>query len=137
MHETVEELFPTTAPAVQAILAELRQVARESLPDATESVYHGALVYNPTAIRFDPIVYLAPQSGYVNLGFYYGAGIPDPAGILEGSGKRMRHIKIRSVAAAQNAALIPMIHAGWRQGVDAVARRRAARRADKEDVDEP
>jgi hypothetical protein len=40
--------------------------------------------------------YIAPQKKHVNLGFYYGAELPDPDGLLEGTGKLLRHVKIRS-----------------------------------------
>jgi hypothetical protein len=38
--------------------------------------------------------YLAVHPAHVNLGFYRGASLPDPAGLLAGTGKAMRHIKI-------------------------------------------
>jgi hypothetical protein len=121
MDETIDELFPTTPIAVRAILTEIRRMVRDALPDVTEIFYHGALGYSLTASEFDLILYVMPQNGYANLGFYHGAGLPDPLGLLEGSGKRMRHIKIKSVSAAQNAALIPLVQAAWRQGLIAVA----------------
>lgn len=34
-------------------------------------------------------------SAHMNVGFYFGANLDDPAGMLEGSGKRMRHVKLR------------------------------------------
>jgi hypothetical protein len=57
----------------------------------------------------------------LNLGFFVGAGLSDPLGLLEGSGKRMRHIKIRTVLAAQNPALLPMAQEAWGNGVKAYA----------------
>jgi hypothetical protein len=42
--------------------------------------------------------YIAPQTKYVNLGFYQGAALKDPTGLLEGAGKNLRHIKIRSLS---------------------------------------
>lgn len=42
--------------------------------------------------------WLAPYANHVVLGFYYGAELPDPHGLLEGSGKRMRHVKLRTKA---------------------------------------
>ena len=41
--------------------------------------------------------YLMPQKGYLNLGFYHGAALPDPDGLLEGSGKALRHVKLASL----------------------------------------
>jgi hypothetical protein len=41
--------------------------------------------------------YIGVQKSHVNLGFYYGAILPDPDGLLEGRGKKLRHLKIRSL----------------------------------------
>lgn len=128
MEETVDELFPTTPAAVRAILAELRLMVRDTLPDATELFYHGALGYGATASGFDRILYVMPQNGYANLGFFYGINVPDPSCLLEGTGKRMRHVKIRSVVAAQNPALVPMVRAAWKRGGAAVANSHEARK---------
>src|SRR5689334_1225717 len=120
MEATIDELFPTTPLAVRAILAEIRRMVCDSLPDATEILYHRALGYGPTASGFDRILYVAPQNGYVNLGFFFGTGVSDPLCLLEGSGKRMRHVKIRSVLAAQNAALNLLVQEAWKRGLIAV-----------------
>lgn len=41
-------------------------------------------------------VYIAPHVSHVNLGFYKGASLPDPGHLFEGTGKALRHIKIRT-----------------------------------------
>jgi hypothetical protein len=41
----------------------------------------------------------------VNLGFYHGASLKDPAGLLEGTGKKLRHVKLRGMAEARNPAI--------------------------------
>lgn len=41
--------------------------------------------------------YISPHTHHVNLGFYRGVELPDPAGLLEGTGRAMRHVKIRSL----------------------------------------
>jgi len=58
--------------------------------------------------------------GYVNafrahaaVGFFMGAALPDPAGLLEGSGKRMRHVKLRPGQAVDAAALGALIAAAY------------------------
>jgi hypothetical protein len=38
--------------------------------------------------------YIAPQRNYVNLGFYHGISLSDPSSLLEGTGKKLRHVKI-------------------------------------------
>ena len=42
--------------------------------------------------------YLAVHPAHVNLGFYRGVSLPDPAGLLAGTGKNMRHIRIDNAA---------------------------------------
>ncbi|MEO0405123.1 MAG: DUF1801 domain-containing protein [Bacteroidota bacterium] len=42
-------------------------------------------------------VYIMPHKKWVNLGFYKGALLEDPSGMLEGKGKSLRHIKIHQV----------------------------------------
>ena len=55
--------------------------------------------------------YLGLQRAHVNLGFYHGAALPDPAGLLEGTGKSLRHVKIRYAAAADHPAVRALLNA--------------------------
>ncbi len=45
--------------------------------------------------------YICPMEKYVRLGFYYGDALPDPADLLLEEGKRMRYVKISTLAEAQ------------------------------------
>ena len=49
-----------------------------------------------------------------NVGFFFGAALDDPAGLLEGSGKRMRHVKLRWGEPVNAAALGELIVAAYR-----------------------
>lgn len=40
-------------------------------------------------------LYVNAFKDHVNVGFFHGAVLEDPAGLLEGTGKRMRHVKLR------------------------------------------
>lgn len=53
--------------------------------------------------------YIALAKEHINLGFYYGAELPDPEGLLEGTGKRMRHVKIRSAEQLEEPALRQLV----------------------------
>jgi len=53
--------------------------------------------------------YIAVLGGHVNLGFYHGASLPDPAGLLEGSGKKLRHVKLRSVSGSKSPAVTALL----------------------------
>jgi hypothetical protein len=55
--------------------------------------------------------YFAPQSNYVNLGFYHGVALKDPAGLLEGAGKRLRHVKIKSMPEAKSRHVVRLLKA--------------------------
>ena len=53
--------------------------------------------------------YILPYAGWVNLGFYRGVDISDPDKLLEGTGAKMRHIKVRSIEECNNPSLVSMI----------------------------
>jgi hypothetical protein len=58
--------------------------------------------------------YVNAFSAHVNVGFLEGAALDDPAGLLEGSGKRMRHVKVRWGQPVNEAALNELIVAAYR-----------------------
>lgn len=113
---TVDEWLEKLPAHVQAITRELIVVACKNMPNAHEYIYHDAVGYSFYDSAFDRICYIAPQrKGYVNFGFFFGVGIPDPRNLLEGEGKRMRHVKIWSVEEARNPALAKLIAAAWKE----------------------
>ena len=75
-----------------AIVARLVALVRSSVPGHDELRVHGMPQF---CIGGEPFCYVVGYAKHVNLGFCEGAGLPDPDGLLEGTGKAMRHIKIR------------------------------------------
>jgi hypothetical protein len=76
-------------------------------------------------------VYICPLKDYVRLGFMFGTHLDDPEQLLVGEGKRLRHIKIGSLAEAGNPALRPLVEAAWAEAQThrhAPAKARPARR---------
>jgi hypothetical protein len=70
---------------------------------------------HPTACVGDAAFgYVNAFSAHVNVGFFHGAELDDPAGLLEGSGKRMRHVKLRLGRPVNAAALNDLITAAYR-----------------------
>ena len=57
--------------------------------------------------------YVAAFSAHANVGFHFGAELDDPAGLLEGAGKRMRHVKLRWGEPFDEAALVALIAAAY------------------------
>jgi hypothetical protein len=95
---TVEEFLSSRSPDVQALALRTREMVRGALPDATESVHPGQnnIQYGPTGKMADQFCYIAPFNSHVNLGFFRGTDLPDPNGLLEGTGKMLRHVKIKT-----------------------------------------
>ena len=59
----------------------------------------------------DGYAYILPYKGWVNLGFYQGVDLADPKELLEGTGARMRHVKIRSIDDAKRPEVRALIKA--------------------------
>ncbi len=53
--------------------------------------------------------YILPHGSWVNLGFYKGVDLDDPDALLEGTGAKMRHVKIRSIDDADRPAVEALI----------------------------
>lgn len=98
----------------------LRTLIGSVAPEAHEIIYHDALGYGPTDSGFDRILYITVFEKYLNLGFFYGGFLPDAEGLLVGSGKRMRHIKIRSLQEAENSAIPRLLVQAWIDGLKRV-----------------
>ena len=106
--ELLNELPAETNDKVKAIARTLRELILAGFPEATEVVRlgDGAASYGVGPKKMsESHVYIMPKAAYVNLGFWHGVHLADPKGLLEGTGKKMRHVKVRSVEEAANPAL--------------------------------
>ena len=109
---TFGELLAEVEPTLAAIARRLRAIIRAVDANTVETVRLGdhAATYGVGPRKMtDGYAYIMPKRGYINLGFYQGAALTDPAGILEGTGKGLRHVKIRSLADANRAAVRALI----------------------------
>lgn len=68
------------------------QVMRESGDEVLELFHDGCPV---VCLGDVPFAYVNVFTAHVNVGFFQGASLPDPARILQGSGKFMRHVKLK------------------------------------------
>ena len=60
-----------------------------------------------------PFAYVNVFKSHVNVGFFRGAELPDPAHVLQGSGKLMRHVKLRPGSATDAASLSKLIETAY------------------------
>jgi len=78
--------------------------------EVRELIHDGA----PTACLGDaPFGYVNVFTAHVNVGFFHGASLRDPSRLLQGTGKRMRHIKLDPRHTADQAAITELIAAAW------------------------
>jgi hypothetical protein len=92
------DLLKPYDPGIQELTLMLRQLILEEMAPCCESIYELyiiALHYGPTHRLKDGICYIGVMKSHINLGFLRGNELADPRRILEGTGKQMRHIKIR------------------------------------------
>jgi len=96
---TVEALLAAYPPEVQALARRARALILEVFPDAIEMVDGPARLigYGTDRTVRGLVCGIALQRDYVNLMFARGTELPDPAGLLAGTGKRARHVKLRRV----------------------------------------
>ena len=87
-------------PAVAALIRSARRALQKRLPTAQELVYDNynffVIGYSPTERPSDAFVSLAADRNGATLFFIRGAGLPDPAGLLQGAGKQVRFVRCGS-----------------------------------------
>jgi hypothetical protein len=100
MTDEIDEFFAGSGDEVAAVARAARRLVLEVLPEAREILDRsdGLVGYatGPRAIK-DMWAGIAPHTSHVNLQLANGALIDDPGGLVEGTGKRVRHVKLRSV----------------------------------------
>jgi hypothetical protein len=109
----VDRLLAEPAPELQAIERALRATIRREFPDAVEQVDFGnKLIAFGRSTRMRGLLFaIIAHRSWVNLQLADGAVLPDPDGLIEGTGKRIRHVKIRSVEAASSAPVVALVEA--------------------------
>lgn len=93
-----------------AIAKEWFQVMRTCGDEVRETLHDGC----PVACLGDaPFAYVNVFTSHASVGFFHGAALPDPAHLLQGSGKFMRHVKLRPGTATDHASLATLIEKAY------------------------
>ena len=88
----IDAWMDARAGELGAIARHWFEVLRQCGDDVREVLHDG----HPTACVGDAaFAYVNAFSAHVNVGFFRGAELSDPAGLLDGTGKYMRHVKVR------------------------------------------
>ena len=89
-----------------SIIRALRQFVKRTAPKLQETVKWG----NGCWVGGNgPVAYVHAETGYVQFGFFYGSLLSDPKGLLEGSGKYVRHIKVYDPSDMDNRAFSALL----------------------------
>ena len=98
-----DRYLEASAPVVAETARALRLVVREGFPDGVETFdpADGLLAFGIGRSMRDFLFAIIPHKAHVNLQLADGADLPNPDGRIEGTGKRVRHVKVRSVEDAR------------------------------------
>lgn len=109
----VSRLLAEHSPEIQAIERALRATIGSEAPGAIERVDFGnrLIAFGRSMAMGGLLFAIIAHRTWVNLQLADGADLPNPDGLIEGTGKRIRHIKIRSVADASSAPVVASIRA--------------------------
>lgn len=124
---TFEEAIAGSSPQAQPLARALRALLAEVYPPATEVPWPNQHVigYGVGPKKgTEHFAHIAMHGPRVNLGFNYGADLPDPEGLLEGTGKKFRHVKVRTAGDVAQGGLRVLIEAAVRERERALGRGR-------------
>jgi hypothetical protein len=106
----IDVWFGKHAQELRALARPWFEQMRACGDDVRELMHDG----NPTACVQDAAFgYVGIYTSHANVGFFHGAALSDPAGLLEGTGKRMRHVKLRLGHTVDPVALGKLVDAAY------------------------
>ena len=106
---TIQEWLNRSDPLTAVARTWFRRI-RACGEDVLELMHDGC----PVACVDDaPFAYVNVFKSHTNVGFFYGAHLDDPAGLLEGAGRNMRHVKLKPGREPDSDALAQLIDASY------------------------
>jgi hypothetical protein len=109
----LEDFLSTFSPEVRNLALQLRELVLDLAPDAIEQIDTSAhlLGYGYAKTYTHLICVVILYGDYVNLGFPRGVDLDDPDALLEGTGKKARHVKIRSEEQIESPGVLTLLQA--------------------------
>jgi hypothetical protein len=98
MSKAFDDFLASYSNDVQHLTRQTRALIFDVMPDVSEHVYPAMKVirYGLQGNKMAGLaLHLMPTKAGVSLGFHHGTRLPDPEGLLEGTGKNLRHVKLR------------------------------------------
>ena len=103
-HGDFEDVLAMASPDLRSICVSLRNLVSSLHPEFFQVVWPKQRI---ASFGVGPkkatqhYAYISIHASHVNLGFYHGTSLNDAENMLEGTGKSLRHVKIRDLAAAE------------------------------------
>ncbi len=114
MPDGFEEILTNASPAVQELAKRTRALIKEIMPGVVEVPWpkqkYAGYGVGPKKMS-EHFCYIGVFKSHINLGFNYGAELPDPESLLEGTGALFRHIKITKREQLEHTALYQLLEA--------------------------
>jgi hypothetical protein len=115
---TFDDVISGFSAEVVQIARRLRELIETVHPDAVEVPRPGERTagygVGPKKMS-ETYAYIGVYQRYVNLGFYHGAALPDPGGLLDGAGKQLRHVTVHSLKEVDRPALRQLVAAALQE----------------------
>ena len=92
-YATVDEYIASLDGWKAEVVSKARVIVLDTAPEATEAIKWSQPVYTTNG----PCIYIKAFKNSVNFGFWWGVYLEDTHGLLQGSGEKMRHVKLTSV----------------------------------------
>jgi hypothetical protein len=113
-HGSFEDAITKSSAPAQELARQVHELIADVYPNAVEVPWPKQQVVGygvgPKKMS-EHFCYIGAFKNHVNLGFNYGADLPDPEGLLEGTGKLFRHVKINSPQETERPAVRRLVEA--------------------------
>ena len=98
-------------PELRKVVRALRSFVKRTIPGTKETVNAWGI---PTFEAPDPFCFFMVGKNHVTFGFHFGTSLEDPRGLLEGTGKNIRRVKVRAVEDLQRRGFKKLVQAAAR-----------------------
>ena len=98
-------------PELRRVVRALRNFVKKVVPGTRETVNSWGV---PTFEKKAPYCFYMVGKHHVTFGFHFGTSLPDPKGLLEGTGKNMRHVKLRDLESLEQKGLRDLVRSAAR-----------------------
>ena len=109
---TFEDVVLSATPSLRPLCESLRRIITGLHGDVVEVAWPRQRIASfgigPKKMS-EHYAYIAVHASHVNLGFYHGAALQSRASVLEGTGKRLRHLKLRDVPSTKDPAIAALL----------------------------